>query len=244
MSPTCLQRNWLLRVAALFFLTMVFGNVFADVSSSTTSSTWINPDNPIGKEILNHTLGTAGAGSGNTYNGLAWNSSPDASVMINNIAGQVPILMHMVTAIAYVMGMYLIFMGILKLKQYGEARTQMSGQHHLKEPMAFLIIGALLIYLPTSVQLGLQTFWSNPVPYGYTTDQNYFVQLYQSVFLVVELFGTIALVRGLLMLSKAGGGHGQPGQFAKGVTHIIAGLLCINLYGLVQVILETLGFLQ
>lgn len=164
-----------------------------------------------------------------------------AADMLANIAQEVPILMQLVTAIAYVMGIYFIFYGILKLKEFGEARTQMSSERHLKGPLVLIVVGALLLYLPTTVQVGLSTFWSNPSPYGYVQQSDQWSDFMKDVYLVIQLFGTIAFIRGLVILSHLSGSHSQQGTFAKGVTHVIGGLFCINIYQFVQVVLITLG---
>ena len=164
-----------------------------------------------------------------------------ASEVLAKIASQIPNLMRLVTAIAYVTGMYFVFHGILLLKQYGEQRTQMSGQHHLKGPIIFVLMGALLLYLPSSVQVGMSTFWTQPNPYGYMQQQDQWSQLFKNVFMVVQLIGVIAFIRGLILLTHLGGHGGQPGTFAKGMTHIIGGILCINIYQFVQVVMVTLG---
>lgn len=168
-------------------------------------------------------------------------SGLSAQDMINRIATQIPNLMRMVTAIGYVLGMYFIFYSLMKFKQFGEQRTMMSAQHHLKEPLTYLVVGALLLYLPSSVQVGMSTFWADPSPYGYLEDQDQWSQFINNCILVVQLVGTIAFIRGLVILSHTGGQHGGQGQFARGVTHIIGGLFCINIYGFVKVILFTLG---
>lgn len=165
-----------------------------------------------------------------------------AQSMINRIAGQIPLLMRMVTAFGYVIGMYFIYVSLMKFKQFGEQRTMMSSQHHLREPLTYLIMGALLLYLPTSVQVGMSTFWADPSPYGYLEGDDQWQQFINNCFLVIQLFGTIAFIRGLVILSHTGGqGGGGQGQFGKGVTHVIGGIFCINIYQFVKVILFTVG---
>lgn len=164
-----------------------------------------------------------------------------AADVIVKITSQIPNLMRLITAIAYVTGMYFVFHGIMLLKQYGEQRTQMSGQHHLKGPIIFIFVGTMLLYLPSTVQIGLSTFWTQPNPYGYLQQQDQWSQLYKNIFMVIQLFGVIAFIRGLILLSSLGGHGGQPGTFAKGMTHIIGGILCINIYQFVQVVMVTLG---
>jgi intracellular multiplication protein IcmC len=164
-----------------------------------------------------------------------------ASDIIQNIVGQLPSVMRLITSIAFVMGMYFVFYGLLKLKQFGEARTQMSSEHHLKGPLIFLVVGALLLYLPSSVQVGLSTFWSTPSPYGYLQETDQWSEFFANCFLIIQIFGTIAFIRGLIVLSHLGGHGGQPGTFGKGITHIIGGLFCINIYQFVQLVMITIG---
>lgn len=165
---------------------------------------------------------------------------PTAQAMIINIAQQVPMVMKMVTAIAYVMGFYFIFYGIMKLKQYGESRTMMSSDHSLMSPIIFLSVGTLLLYLPTSVETGLSTFWTNPSPYSYVSQGDEWGQFFNTVFLIIQLLGTIAFIRGLVILSGLGG-HAQQGTLGRGLTHLIGGIFCINIYQFVQLVLSTLG---
>lgn len=168
-------------------------------------------------------------------------TSLSAQDMITNIATQLPQLMRFVTAFAYVMGMYLIFGAILKLKQFGESRTMMSQSHELKGPLFMLVAGGLLLYLPTSVQVGLSTFWADPSPYGYLENTDEWSGFMNNVYMVVQLIGTIAFVRGLVILSRLGERGGHNDSVGKAMTHIIGGVFCINIYEFIKVILFTLG---
>jgi uncharacterized membrane protein HdeD (DUF308 family) len=168
------------------------------------------------------------------------NGIPSAQSMLVNFAEQVPNLMRLMTAIAYVMGLYFVIHGIILLKHAGEMRTQMSHEHHLTKPIAFIGVGAALIYLPTTVQVGLSTFWANPNPYGYLEMQDQWFQFINVCFLIVQFVGALAVIRGLVMLKDLGG-HGGQGGMGKALTHIIGGILCINIYQFVQVIMVTLG---
>lgn len=168
-------------------------------------------------------------------------NAPDVATMLVNFAQTVPTLMMMVTSITYVMGMFLIFKGIMGLKQYGEQRTQMSSSHSLKEPLILMIIGTALLYLPSSVATGFNTFWTDGSPLAYippSTDQ--YSVIYQDAYMVIELIGTIAFIRGLLTLSHLGG-QAQHDTVSKGLAFVISGILCINLYSFLQVLGATLG---
>lgn len=170
----------------------------------------------------------------------AFAQSISAETILANLAQQMPWLMKMVTAIAYVMGMYFIVFAILRLKQFGEQRTMMSPEHGLTGPIVYLTVGALLIFLPSAVQVGMSTFWTNPNPYGYLQHQNQWAQFINICFVIVQFIGVIAFIRGLVILSHLGR-HAQPGTLGRGITHIIGGIFCINIYQFVQLIFVTLG---
>jgi hypothetical protein len=96
--------------------------------------------------------------------------------------------------------------------------------------------------LPSSVQAGLSTFWSDSNPYGYLNEaSDQWSTVYQDCFLVIQLLGTISFIRGLVILTHMSGQGAQPGTFGRGLTHIIAGTLCINLYDFLTAINGTLG---
>jgi intracellular multiplication protein IcmC len=161
--------------------------------------------------------------------------------MIQNLAAQLPNVFFMLTALAYVLGFYFVFAGIMKLKHVGESRSMMSPEHGIKAPIIFLIVGAMLIYLPSTIQVGMSTFWTTPNPYGYLEQQQQWTSLINDCFLVVQLVGVIAFIRGLVILSTLSHSGGHQNAFGKGITHIIGGILCINMYQFVQVVMNTLG---
>ncbi len=169
-------------------------------------------------------------------NGL---SIPSAQTMVANIGLAIPNLTSFVTALAYVIGFVLVIRGIMQLKHMGEMRTQMSHEHHLSRPLTMIIVGALLIYLPSAVQTGLSTFWAEPNPYGYLTQSDQWQQTINVCFSIIQFIGVVAFIRGLVMMSKVG--HGHQGSLVRAVTHIIGGIFCINLYDFIQMVFATLG---
>jgi hypothetical protein len=169
-------------------------------------------------------------------------ASYSAADMIENIASQIPQVRSLVTAVAFVMGIVFVFTGVMKLKHAGEMRTMMSHEHSLKGPLLYIAVGAALVYLPSSLQVGLSTFWTSPNPYGYVVQQNQWAQFISTCLSIIQLFGVIAFIRGLVMLAHLGGqGGGHQGGLGKALTHIIGGIFCINIYQFVQVVMVTLG---
>lgn len=167
----------------------------------------------------------------------------NAATFITNLGKTIPNLMQLVTATAYVMGMFFVINGVFQLKKYGEQRAQASSDASLKGPLIFLFVGAALLYLPTTVRVGMSTFWANPFPYGYVTDETgAWASLLKASFMIVQLIGTISFIRGLVMLTHLGGaGAGQQGTLGKALAHIIAGVMCINLYDFLKTVFNTLA---
>lgn len=167
----------------------------------------------------------------------------NAGDMLKRITDQIPALMRLVTAVGYVLGFIFIFNGIVKMKHLGESRTMMSQEHSISGPLIYLFVGAALIYLPSAVSVGTSTFWSQPNPIQYvsaakTTSDT----IIQSCFLAVQLFGTIAFIRGLVMVAHAAGGKGgHQGGVGKALTHMAGGIFCINIYGFIKMVLATIG---
>jgi intracellular multiplication protein IcmC len=172
-------------------------------------------------------------------------NAPNVADMLVNFTLGLPDLMRLVTATAYVLGMWFIHQSICELKQFGEQRTQYSSSASLKGPMIKLTVGTFLLYLPSTVNMGLNTLWSDPTPYAYLEEATTQWSLFSdSSFMVIQFIGTIAFIRGLMTLNHLGGASAAQGTFSKGLTHVIAGALCLNLYGFLAAINGTLGIFQ
>lgn len=165
---------------------------------------------------------------------------PNAATMLANIASAMPNLMRMVTAIAYVLGMLIIMKGILAFKHYGETRSLYSRDRTMSEPLTYLVVGTALLYLPSTVLVGVSTFWTTPNPFGYVENQDAWLPFLNDCFTIIQFIGTISFIKGLITLNRLAEGSGQ-GVFSRGITHLVGGILCINIYQFIQVIMATLG---
>lgn len=172
-------------------------------------------------------------------------NEPNAGNIINNLADQMPNLMRLVTAISYVLGMFMVFKGLMEFKKFGEQRTMMSSSHELKRPLIFLVVGTALLYFPTTVNVGISTFWQYPSPLAYDTENGgEYTQIWKNALLIIQLIGAIAFIRGLLIMTQLAGHGGGQNVFGKAMAYIVGGIMCINMYGLLQIIWNTLGVFQ
>lgn len=169
---------------------------------------------------------------------------PTIDVMIQNLANNMPNLMRLVTATSYIVGIVLIGHSLYTFKQYGDMRTFSSSSNDFRGPATMLTMGTLLVYFPSAVDMGVATFWGTDASvlyYQAPSDDTQGLTL-ETIFIIVQVVGAISFVRGLTLLSKVGAkSGGQPGTFAKGISHSIAGVLGINCYAAWQMLMATFG---
>lgn len=168
---------------------------------------------------------------------------PNLSVMLTNFASSVPNLMQLVTAGAFVIGMFLVVAAVMGMKHFGELRTMMTQEHSISGPLVEFFVGISLLYLPSTIRSGLSTFWISTNPYAYVssaTDQ--YTTFINACYSIMQLVGVIAFIRGLLMLKAAGGGKAQQGMLGKAAAHLVGGIMCMNIYNTLQVLQATVGW--
>lgn len=175
----------------------------------------------------------------------ACSTDPNSALcVLENISNQLPALNTLLLALAYIIGMYFIILALFMLRRMGESRTMMSQEHSLKGPLLYLVIGACLMSLPSAFRVVTLSFFSESLqyPYSYVVDQtSQWCEILKIAYNVVYFVGLIAFIRGLIMLSHLGAQHGQQGGLAKGLTHIIGGIFCMNMQQFLTIIFATLG---
>ncbi len=146
-----------------------------------------------------------------------------------------------VNIISIGMGVFFILVGFFKLKRYGEMRTFMSQQMTILAPMLYLLVGSLLLYLPTTLQLFASIVWTNTNPMQPSPSGGAFYFL-NAIYIFIRLLGAIAVVRGLAGLASAGG-QGQPGKITKSFLFIFGGVMCLHISGTIDIIKSLLGWM-
>ncbi|MCC5791951.1 MAG: type IV secretion protein IcmC [Legionellaceae bacterium] len=170
--------------------------------------------------------------------------------ILKNIAATLEPVERMLTGLAYVIGMAFAFKAIYSLKVYGEARTMMASNASLKEPLTYLLVAAVFIYFPTSMQIIMQTIYNEPsvLQYAPTDSPNSAIDALfgpgspvgRPLSLIIQVVGIAAFIRGMVMVARAGGQGGQPGAMGKGMMHVFGGILAINIVKTLDIINNTL----
>lgn len=172
----------------------------------------------------------------------------DIGVMLTNLKGAFGSLKALIAAIAYVAGISLIFRGLAMFRSFGH--QSMAEQPEIAGPMVYIIVGAILIYLPSNIDVNLNTIFGSTelgaatelLSYAPDANNQTLVDFLTVIVNYLQLLGLIAFVRGWLILAKMGQRGEQPGAFTKGVLHVIGGVLLINLVGTIQILANTFGF--
>jgi intracellular multiplication protein IcmC len=167
----------------------------------------------------------------------------DAIQMLINLSNVYPNLWRMITAFCYVAGFSLALRGVYHLKAYGELRTMMATQTSLKTPIIFFIVAAVLMFIPTGFSMATSTVFGYGSPLKYT-DINSTIDpnVLRAIVGLVNLVGLISFIRGWFILVAHAQQPGGQATVGKAATHIIGGLLAMNVVGLGQLIWNTFGF--
>jgi len=158
----------------------------------------------------------------------------------------------LVTAVAVIVGMFLIYSSILAIAVKGNTGRSMGGAQEVgwgSIALRLLIGGAMLRFGLTMQDLSMMLTGTNVQDYrgvlAYAplpAQAGMWIQVLEVCLLWVVMIGWAAAFRGLLLWSKAtngGGGGGSAGDlFWQGTWHLIGGALAVNLTGAIQAFLS------
>lgn len=170
--------------------------------------------------------------------------------ILNNIAQSLQPVERLLTGAAYLIGLSLAFKAIYSLKVYGEARTMMSSNASIKEPLTYFLVSAVFIYFPTAFEIFLNSTFGYTSVLAYApihSDNNTLNTLFgpnsmvgRSLALIIQVIGLIAFIRGWVLISRSAGQGQPPGGTGKGIMHVFGGILAMNIVGTLEIINNTL----
>lgn len=170
--------------------------------------------------------------------------------VLTNIANSLVPVQRLITGGAYLIGCAFLFKAIYALKIYGESRTMMSNSASIKEPIIYAMVGALLIYFPSTFRLLMQSSfgYQNILQYAPINSKNSaFDTLFGSgsavgapLTMIIQVIGLVAFVRGWILIARSASQGQQPGGTGKGMIHVFGGMLAINIVGTINIINATL----
>ena len=168
-------------------------------------------------------------------------SIPNVAKMLDTLQSNFRPIEMLIFAVAYLAGFALIFSAIHKLRAYGEVRTMMPSNAQMSGPIVQFFVGTALIFLPSIVTISVTSLWGTDSLLAWPGGTGDWDKIMGAVFGIVRILGYIALVRGLLLMSRAAQQGAQQGTFGKGMVHLVGGVLAINIWGTVTVIGASFG---
>lgn len=170
--------------------------------------------------------------------------------ILTNIAHSLAPVERLITGGAYLIGCAFLFKAIYSLKVYGEARTMMSSNTSVKEPVVYLMVGAILIYFPTAFSALMQSSfgYQNVLQYAPVNSSNPTLDTLfgngsavgRPLSMLIQVIGLIAFVRGWVLIARSASQGQPPGGTGKGLMHVFGGILAINIVGTINMINNTL----
>lgn len=162
----------------------------------------------------------------------------DPYVIIQNL-GKIAV---MVQSVAVFMGVSLIFGSLFHFKKYGEQRTFMSQQMTIAGPSVKLLAGVCMLLLPTFIDTAVQAFWTSHSPVRYPVGNHGWDQYIPVVLVFTRLIGVGAIIRSIILFSRAGSSGGQPGSLGKAGIMFVSGLLLLHVVGVYHLFQQILDY--
>ncbi|OGT44061.1 MAG: hypothetical protein A3F13_02325 [Gammaproteobacteria bacterium RIFCSPHIGHO2_12_FULL_40_19] len=147
---------------------------------------------------------------------------------------------EIMTSISLLMGICFTLGGLFQLKKHAEQRS-MAASHSMAGPMMMFICGGILCVLPKFIGSALLAFWGTDTPLVYQGGPAGYSVLIPPILMFVRIIGVGSFIRGVVLLSKAGGQQSQPGTLGKALVHIFAGILLVHILGTIDLLKSILG---
>ncbi|MGQ3888002.1 type IV secretion protein IcmC [Legionella sp. CNM-1927-20] len=163
----------------------------------------------------------------------------DLIAMLGNLSRSLFPVQSVIVGIAYMLGILFFITALQKLLKIGDQRANSSSQESIYVPIAYILGGAALLFLPSALDALSNTTFGIGNVLSYTDyDHN---SIFGSMGLIIRIAGLIWFVRGAVLLSHASnpGSQGQDGL--KGFMFLFAGILAVNFDNTVSVIATIFG---
>lgn len=148
----------------------------------------------------------------------------DLITILGNISQSLYPLQKLIAGGAYLLGLLFFITAIMKLMKIGDHRAQSSSQEKMFTPMMYLLFGAILLYLPSALDVAANTAFGVGNVLTYTNYDP--TNIYSSIGLLIRTAGILWFVRGCVLVAHASNPGTQDGP--KGFLFIIAGILSMN----------------
>jgi len=163
-------------------------------------------------------------------------NTPDLVTMLGNITQSLYPVQNLIQGVAYILGILFFMTAIAKFRKIGDQRSQSSSHDSMYGPIIYMIMGSMLLFLPTGVQVLSNTAFGTGNVLSYqTVDRK---NVYSAVGLLIRTGGLLWFVRGCVLVAHASESGSKDG--IKGFMFLIAGVLCINFDNTIAIVNYTI----
>jgi hypothetical protein len=156
----------------------------------------------------------------------------DIVAIIGNVSQSLYPLQRFITGGAYLLGITFFIIAIFKLKKVVDHPVGRPSQEKMFAPMMYILFGAMLLYLPTAMDVMSNTVFGTGNILAYTKLNPY--DIYSSMGLLIRTAGILWFVRGCVLVAQASSPGAKEGP--KGLLLLFAGVLAINFDNTVSII--------
>ena len=163
----------------------------------------------------------------------------DLTTILGNLSQSLFPVQHLISGFAYVAGILFFSIALFKLHKIGDARAQSASHEKMIVPIIYMLIGAALIYLPSTIEIMANTAFGPGNILAYGTYNRY--DIYSTMGLLIQTAGLIWFVRGTILITQAT--HpGAKKEGSKGLVFILAGILAMNFNNTVSIINSIINY--
>ncbi len=149
--------------------------------------------------------------------------SIDLTTILGNLAESLLSIGFLIEGLGYMIGIVLVMTGLKKLTKTNFSQEGAGG------PVAYILGGAVLIYLPSSAHVLSNTLFGSDIGSNNILQYTKYnvIDFYGSMGVLIQTAGLIWFVRGAILLAHAS----EPGKHegSKGLLFVIAGVLAMNI---------------
>lgn len=156
----------------------------------------------------------------------------DLITILGNLSQSLYPVQRLISGGAYLLGVLFLVTAVAKLRKIADHKAQSQSHEKMLAPIAYLFMGAMLIFLPTAMDLMANTVFGtgNVLTYSKTNRAN----IYSVMGILIRTAGLLWFVRGCVLVTQAS----QPGSKdgPKGLVFILAGILSMNIDNTVAIL--------
>jgi hypothetical protein len=149
---------------------------------------------------------------------------PDLVTMLDNLSLSLGPVQTFLKVLSFILGLVFFVGAIQKFKKIGEEGGRSNSHQRFFAPVAYLLAGSALIYLPTTLRVLSTTAFGSDNILAYGSFHHF--TLFMAIQFLLQTIGLVWLIRGCSLLAHAGEPGALPGT--KGLAFLTAGVFLVN----------------